>query len=506
MRILLVYPEYSATFWSFRYAIEFVDKKVFSPPLGLLTAAALLPKDWEKKFIDLNFELLSDDDLRWADYVLITALDTQKKSCMGIVERSKKIGAKVIVGGPFFSENHVDFPTVDHVFIGESENTMPQFVNDIRNGSTRRIYSSSEPCDLTTSPIPLFHLLKKENYAQISLQLTRGCPFNCEFCSVAKIFGKKVRMKTKEQVIAELSAIHDTGYKGRIMFADDNLICFPFVMKKEILPAIIRWNIGRNHPFKYFTQLSINLADDEELLKMMVDAGFDIVFLGIETVNDESLAETGKFQNRNRDILADVKKMQRAGLEVWSGFIVGFDHDKETVFDIMTRFIQESGITVPMPTILTPIRGTRLYERMEKENRILPMGDGERMVNYIPNMKTETLVQGFGRMVRTIWSPDVYYNRVLTFLREVKPRRNDSVFISDPISAMRIFGRVVWKLGILDEGRWWFWRLFFHTLLTDPKKLNLALYSWVQGYHFRKADSYQLQHNVKPVISNENPH
>jgi radical SAM superfamily enzyme YgiQ (UPF0313 family) len=504
MKILLVYPKYPATFWSFKYAIEFVDKKVISPPLGLLTVAALLPGDWEKKLIDLNFETLTDNDLRWADYLFITALDTQKESCAEVIERCKKNATKVVAGGPFFSENYKDFPAIDHVFIGEAEDTMPEFLKDLENNSTKRVYSSSRPCDLTKSPIPLYHLLKKENYAHLSLQLTRGCPFNCEFCSVSKIFGKKVRIKTKEQVIGELSAIFETGWRAGVMFSDDNLIGNIFVLKNEILPAMIQWNRKTNHTFKYLTQLSINLADDEELMRMMVDVGFETVFLGIETVDDDCLAETGKFQNRNRDILADVKKMQRFGLEVWSGFILGFDHDKETVFDNMIRFIQESGITVPMPTLLTPIRGTRLHERLEKENRLMYSADGKDLIlNFKPKMKLETLIEGYRRLVRTVWSPERYYARLLTFLKEVKPKRNDSVFTTSPWATLKIFIRVIWVLGILDKGRYWFWKLFFRTLLTRPEKLRLALALWVYGYHFRKADSYQLQYDVRPVIPSD---
>ena len=348
MKVLLVCPQNPVTYWGFQYALKFVSKKAAFPPLGLLTVAAILPHHYQKKLIDMNVEKLQDVDLLWADYVFISAMVVQKSSVGEVIDRCKKLGVKTVAGGPLFTSEYELFDDIDHLVLNEGEITIPAFLADLEQGTAKHIYTSSSWADLCTTPVPQWDLIKVNKYACLNIQYSRGCPFNCEFCDITALFGHIPRTKDSDQLLRELDAIYESGWTGGVFFVDDNFIGNKRKLIEDILPAIINWMVEHKHPFTFLTEASINLADDEDLMAMMVKAGFNEVFIGIETPDENSLSECQKTQNKNRDLIFCIKKIQSFGLGVEGGFIVGFDHDNPTIFTRMVEFIQESGIVLAM--------------------------------------------------------------------------------------------------------------------------------------------------------------
>jgi len=378
MKILLVYPEYPDTFWSFKHALKFISKKASLPPLGLLTVAALLPKEWEKKLVDMTATALIDRDIKWADYVFIGAMSIQKESVKKIIAQCKRLGTKIVAGGPLFTSGYEDFEDdVDYFILNEAEITLPLFLEDLKRGRLKHIYKSDQFPDIKKTPIPLWELADLNKYVTMCIQYSRGCPFNCDFCDVTFLFGHKMRLKAKDQILAELDSLYLQGWRGGVFIVDDNFIGNKRELKNEVLPAIIDWMEERKYPFSFTTQASINLSDDEELMHLMVQAGFGSVFVGIETPNEESLIECNKIQNKNRDLIACVKKIQKFGLIVNGGFIIGFDSDPLSIFESMIKFVQKSGIVSAMVGLLNAPRGTKLYQRLVKENRLLKEATGD---------------------------------------------------------------------------------------------------------------------------------
>ena len=294
MNILLVYPEYPDTFWSFKYALKFVSKKAAYPPLGLLTIAPLLPSHWEKKLVDLNIETLKPKDIVWADYVFIGAMSVQMRSAMEVIKSCISCNKKIVAGGPLFTEDFEKFPMVDHLVLNEAEITLPQFLSDLEAGKPQKIYHTADFADITKSPIPDYSLIRASNYSSLSIQYSRGCPFNCDFCDITALLGHKSRIKTTAQIIAELDNIYHSEWKGNIFFVDDNFIGNKPVLKNGLLPKLISWMQEHGNPYTFSTEASINLADDPELMKLMTRAGFAAVFIGIETPQETSLAECNK--------------------------------------------------------------------------------------------------------------------------------------------------------------------------------------------------------------------
>jgi len=488
LKILLVYPQYPDTFWSFKHALKIVSKKASFPPLGLLTIAAMLPNEWEKKLVDMNVTTLTDEDLEWADYVFISAMVVQQDSVREIITRCKKLNAKIVAGGPLFTTGYEEFDGVDHFVLGEAEVTLAPFLADLEKGKAKHIYTSTERPDISKTPIPLWSLINMNKYSSMPIQYSRGCPFDCDFCDIIILNGHKPRTKNKDQVLAELEALYNQEWHGSVFIVDDNFIGNKRKLKTEILPAIIKWMEEKKHPFILFTEASINLADDEELMRLMVEAGFNQVFVGIETPNEESLAECNKFTNINRDLVASVKKMQNHGLEVQGGFIVGFDSDPLSIFRSQISFIQRSGIVTAMVGLLNAPRGTRLYQRLKKENRLLKGISGDNTdcsINFIPKMNHETLINGYKHIVQTIYAPKQYYERVKTFLKEYKPQKRKGASRIQ-FYHIRAFFKSMWVLGVKEKGRRYYWKLFVSTLLRRPRSFPLSISLAVYGLHFRK--------------------
>jgi radical SAM superfamily enzyme YgiQ (UPF0313 family) len=489
LKILLVYPRYPDTFWSFKHALKFIFKKATFPPLGLLTVAAMLPGEWEKKLVDLNITNLTDKDIKWADYVFISAMVVQDDSAREVVDRCKKLGTKIVGGGPVFSVGYEEFghDDIDHLISNEAENTLPLFLEDLEKGCAKHSYASEEFPDIKKTPVPMWSLIDRKKYQSMTIQYSRGCPFNCEFCDIVIMNGHVPRTKTADQIIAELDALYDMGWRASVFFVDDNFIGNKRKLKSEILPAITKWMEERKHPFAFFTEASINLADDEELMRMMVKAGFDTVFVGIESPNEESLLECNKLPNKNRDLLASVKKIQNHGLQVQGGFIVGFDSDPVSIFKSQIDFIQKSGIVMAMVGVLMAPPGTRLYKRLKQENRLLPGGTGDNTdgsTNFIPRMGLEALVRGYKHVVDTIYAPKPYYERIRTLLKEYEPGNTRRIRIS--FLHLLALMRSTWVLGVQEKGRIHYWKLVIWTLLKKPRTFPLSMTLAVQGFHFRK--------------------
>ena len=491
MNILLVYPQFPDTFWSFKHALKFVHKKASSPPLGLLTVAAMLPQTWEKRLVDMNVQTLVDEDIAWADMILVSAMTVQRESTLKLIDRAYTAGKTIVAGGPLFTAEPEAFPKVDHLILNEAEITLPLFLSDLGRGKPQRIYQTDEYADMTQTPVPLWELIDLGSYDSLSLQFTRGCPFNCDFCNVTALLGHRMRMKTTRQLIDELDKIYELGWRRGIFIVDDNFIGNKRILKQEVLPAMIEWRKGKKG-CRFVTEASVNLSDDDELIDLMVRAGFTQVFVGIETPDDLSLAECSKTQNRNRDLVSSVKKLQQSGLQVMGGFIVGFDSDDETIFQRMIDFIQESGIVTAMVGLLQAPVGTQLYQRMLREGRIRNAYSGDNVdgeTNIIPKMDAQVLKDGYRKILDSIYSAKGFYERVRTFLKDYTPARHAVTLQWEEIAALI---SSIFEIGIKSKERKHYWKLFFWTLFHFPKKFPLAITFTIYGYHFRKVNELHV--------------
>ena len=487
MKVLLVYPEFPDTYWSFRHALKFEGKKAAFPPLGLLTVSAMLPPDWERRLVDMNVETLRAESIEWADIVMVSAMIVQNESLEEVVSLCRQLGKKVVVGGPYVSTSSERLPDADHIFIGEAEATLPEFINDLRLGIPRRIYQADERPSLELTPVPDFSLIDMRHYSAMNVQYSRGCPFNCEFCDIIEIYGRVPRTKSNEQMLAELEALKETGWRGLVFIVDDNFIG----NKKNVrlfLPDLIEWSRDNGNPFAYITEASLNLADDEALLQQMEAAGFGRIFVGIETPVEESLKQTQKGQNTRRSLLDSIHKIQSYGMEVMAGFIVGFDSDPDDIFDRQIRFIRESGIPLAMVGLLAALPDTQLWRRLEKENRLLDVSTGNNTdcsINFIPKMDAARLAEGYKSVLRNIYSPREYYHRALDCLSRfhadrIEPRQVS--FLND----LRAFSNLLFTLGIRDRSRMEFWAYFYQVVRHHTRDIAHALTLAAMGYHFRK--------------------
>ena len=487
MNILLVYPETPSTFWSFHNALKFVSKKSSEPPLGLLTVAAMLPKTWDKQLVDMNVSTLKDTDLEWADYVFISAMNIQIESFKKVVKRCNERGVKVVAGGPLCTTDYKSLEGIDHFVLNEAEITLPLFLKDLQNGSAQYVYETSEFPEIGSTPVPLWNLLDRKKYASMSIQYSRGCPFDCEFCSITLLNGHKPRTKTSGQFLQELEKLYDDGWRGAVFIVDDNFIGNKRKLKIDLLPLLIKWSKEHNYPFYFTTEVSINLADDDELVKLMVQAGFNHTFVGIETPNESSLTECGKVQNKSRDLIASVKKLQQKGLIVSGGFIVGFDNDPPSIFEQQIRFIQNSGIVTAMVGLLNAPSGTKLFKRLKEENRLLQIMSGDNMdgsMNFVPKMNHQKLKDGYRQVLQTIYSQKDYYERVKTFLKEYQLHSTNTTKVQ--FQEILALFRSLWVLGVLEKGKRFFWKLFFYSLVRHPRKFPVAITLAIYGFHFRR--------------------
>jgi len=487
MNVLLVNPQCADTFWSFKHALRFIARKVANPPLGLLTVSALLPVTWTKKLVDMNLSPLREEDVRKADLVFIGAMDIQRDSVLEIIRMCQRLNRKMVAGGPLFTSEPEEWPMIDYLVLNEAEITLPEFLTDLETGRTKHLYQTNEFPSLNISPVPDYYLLNLKKYATLSLQYSRGCPFDCEFCDITALFGRKVRTKTSRQVIAELESLYQLKHRGNIFFVDDNFIGNKARLKKELLPKLIAWMEKRKYPFRFNTEASINLADDEELMRLMGKAGFESVFVGIETPEQASLAGCNKMQNTERNMVEDIRKMQRFGLQVSGGFIVGFDHDSPSVFQRQIDFIQQSGIVTAMVGLLNAQKKTKLYQRLKDEKRLLDISSGNNTdfsMNFIPRMNLDFLMDGYRQVLTGIYGYKPYYQRVRHFLKNYRPGLH--IHRKMTFANVKALMRSMFVLGVLKQGQFYYWRLFVWTIFHCPENFPEAITLAIYGYHFRK--------------------
>jgi len=486
MKVLLINPEFPDTYWSFRHALPLEGKRCAFPPLGLMTVSRLLPDSWERRLVDLNVRRLRSSDIEWSDMVMVTAMLVQKESLKRIVRLCKAKGKRVVVGGPYVSTTLEALPEADHIFLGEAETTVPQFVADLARGMAKQTYQATEKPPLSITPVADFQLADMKHYSAMSVQYSRGCPFNCEFCDIIEIYGRVPRTKSNQQMLAEFDALHDLGWRGTVFIVDDNFIGNKKNVRR-LLPDLADWQKRHGYPFTLITEASVNLAEDEPLLANMRSAGFRRVFLGIETPVEESLHEAQKTQNRG-NLLDSVKKIQSYGMEVMAGFIVGFDNDPEDIFERQIKFIRESAIPLAMVGLLTALPDTQLWRRLKKEGRLLGESTGNNTncdLNFVPRMDPARLIAGYQSIMRTIYESSEYYQRTLDSLTRTSQNGSES----NPLgifSGAAAFMRIALKLGLLDRERKEFWYYFARAVLKHRDRLAEFLRLAAMGYHFRK--------------------
>jgi radical SAM superfamily enzyme YgiQ (UPF0313 family) len=484
MNILLVYPKYPDTFWSFKTVMKYISKKAAFPPLGLMTVGAMLPREWTVSLVDVNTRPLLDKQIKDADMVFISAMIVQQDSAREIVQRCKALGTSVVAGGPLFLSRHDQFPEVDHFVLNEAEITLPLFLEDLKKGTPQRMYSSDVRPDISTTPAPDWSLARMKDYATMSVQYSRGCPFNCEFCDIIVMNGRTPRTKAPAQIMAEFDSLYAAGWRGGVFIVDDNFIGNTNEVKK-MLPLLIQWQKERRYPFQFLTEASVNLADDSELMQLMSQANFHKVFLGIETPEVDSLRECGKHQNATRNLVQAVQTIQRHGMQVMGGFIVGFDNDTESTFDAQVRFIQQVGIVTAMVGLLNVLPHTRLWRRLSSENRLLDDSKGENTdgsLNFIPKMDRQTLLDGYHHVISQLYSRRMYYKRIKVFLKNYTPTVKSRFTMND----LQALIKSMYKIGLFSRASILYWQLVLKTAFTNIKLLPVVMDMIICGEHFNK--------------------
>ena len=489
MNALLIYPKFPDTYWSFKHALKFLGKRAAQPPLGLMTVAALLPAEWKKRLVDTNVERLRDRDLEWADVVMLGGMHIQQDALVAIVERCRARGLRTVVGGPIASSVTAADLKADHVVIGEAESLIGGLARDLEEGTAKPVYQATERPEMVTSPLPDLSLIKMRRYSTMAVQYSRGCPFNCEFCDIIEIYGRRPRTKAVAQVLAELDQLRAAGWREAVFIVDDNFIGNK-ARAKELCAALAEWRRQYKTSFDFITEASLNLADDPELMQLMKDAGFLSVFLGIETPDESGLIASNKLQNTRRSLLESVATIQSYGMQVMGGFILGFDTDGEDIFDRMVEFIQSSGIPIAMVGLLQAMPGTQLFRRLRREGRIVDPGHGDNTddkLNFLPHMDAAKLVEGYRSVLKRIYSCEAYYERVKLYLSRTQPKAEKRKSVQRWMTRenARAFVNSIIRQGILGRHRWSYWK-FLATVATRYRHcVGAAMTLAVMGYHFQ---------------------
>jgi radical SAM superfamily enzyme YgiQ (UPF0313 family) len=490
LKVLLVWPRFPSSFWSFDGIRELVPMKAEQPPLSLLTVAALCPKDWTMKLVDRAFEDLLDADILWADLVMVSGMRVQKDDIREILLRARALGKRTIIGGPFASsEPELLLRLADHVVVGEPDEVFSEIASDLERGASWRLYEVKEKPDVSRTPLPRFDLLKVDKYASMAIQFSRGCPFQCEFCDIITIYGRKPRAKRPAQLMAELDALYELGWREQVFIVDDNFIG-NHKLALELLLEIQEWQKRRGFPMFFYTEASIDLAQKPQLIEAMVKANFFFVFIGIESPSPKSLAEAKKFQNLRRDPLECVHFIQSQGLWVTAGFIIGFDSDTEEIFEQQREFIERAAIPWAMAGFLIAPPTTPLYDRMLKEGRLLM--DTTATSNFDPpNFKTvlplPVLLKGFKETLSSLYAPSAFYDRCYRSLVQWKAREPQKPPEIPLRPILGVAAHSIVRQGFLSNYRWAYWKFLlrlFGRWLLDPRKLSLGFAMLLSGHHF----------------------
>ena len=487
---LLVYPKQPPTYWGTNFALDIVGVKSTFPPLGLLTIAAMFPPEYELRVVDMNAARLRDSDLEWADMVFTSTMIVQRMSLQDVIERCNRAGVPVVAGGPHPTTYHDEIEGVAHFVLDEAEEIFPEFLRDLANGAAKAMYREPRKPDVTRTPVPRFDLIDMKSYYSMGVQFSRGCPFDCEFCDIIKLYGQVPRTKTPDQIVEEFESLYRLGWRGPVFLVDDNFIGNKREAMK-LLPVIAEWQKARGYPFTLSTEASVNLARMGKLMDVMVEAGFDTVFLGIETPNPKALIKTKKPQNTNkRDenyLLNAVCTIQGKGMQVQAGFILGLDGDDEGVFDAQIEFIREAGIPVAPIYLLTALKGTDMYERLKRENRLVetPLGANATIINFRTEMDRRTLIEGYMRVTTTLYDPTLenYLERCLTLIEHLAPVPH----LHRPRSRNAVFADLMGVRGQLSARQIPAWTKYIAKVSRDhPRMLPMAIRLAAQGIHFEK--------------------
>lgn len=482
--MLLVNPLFPTTFWGYQYSLGFIGKRASLPPLGLVTMAASLPAEWQVRLVDLNLRPLGDADILWADAVLVGGMLLQQESMREVTARARALGRRVVVGGPAAAVAPELFSSAHVVFCGEVEGRSGELVGAVE-GSEPGPLVLRPPAgvypELGEAPAPRFDLLELSQYASMSVQYSRGCPFSCEFCDVIELYGRAPRVKSAGQVLAELEALYTLGWRGSVFVVDDNFVGNRRAVR-HLLPGVEAWQEEHGRPFDLYTEASLDLAGDDGLVRAMVAAGFSAVFVGIETPSREALAAANKRQNLRVDVPSAVDRLMRAGLEVMGGFIVGFDSDDREIFAAQRELIRSSAIPVAMVGLLSAMPGTALWRRLEREGRLRgrPSGDQFERPNFQPVMDEEELLTGYAELMARIYAPREYYRRCAGLISRIGRTPGVEGRTLEGLGALL---RAIVRIGLLGRRRRYFWGLLWRGLLRGPRALRRAVTCAIKGEH-----------------------
>ena len=502
-RCLLIHPKFSPySFWNFVEVSKIVGAKYQAAPLGLMTVAALLPQEWEIKLIDTNVESLLDEHFEWADLVFTGGMLPQQIGILDIITLSHQRNKPVVVGGPDPTSQPHLYQSADYLVLGEGEVTIPIFLNDLANGSKGGEYKTSEYADMTKAVVPRFDLINFDNYIHLNIQFTRGCPFNCEFCDIVELYGRKPRSKTPEQMVKEIQTLYDLNYRGHIDIVDDNFIGNKKQVK-ETLRAIKEWSKLNNYPFYYGTEASINLADDDELLQLMRDVDFRLVFTGLETPEDEVLEKVSKKINMNRSIVEATKKISSYGMVVNAGFIIGFDNENGQTAKRMNEFIQDTGICVAMLGLMYALPNTKLTKRLQLEGRLFEefsiftdnktqIDQASSGLNFITLRPRKDILRDFVDVISYIYKPEHYYERVISTCLNLKVTNKYKHNFKKTFKNLRSFSRILRRVGFNRTTGKSFWKMFFTVLLKNPKAIEWGVSLSAMFIHFYKHSNFVI--------------
>lgn len=485
MRVLLLYPLFPKSFWSFEKTLALVDCKALMPPLGLITVAAILPQEWEFRLVDHNIQEVTESDWDWAELVIISGMIVQKNDMLTQISEAKSRNKLVAVGGPYATTSPQEVETADFLILDEGEITLPMFIEAIEKGDRSGVFRSAEKPAVTETPIPRYDLLDLTAYDNMSVQFSRGCPFQCEFCDIIVLYGRKPRTKNPEQLLAELERIYELGWRGAVFMVDDN-----FIGNKRNVKLLLKelkiWMAEKGYPFGLTTEASVDLAQDDELMKLMVECNFKKVFLGIETPDQDSLALTSKFQNTRDPLTESINKITTAGMQVMAGFIIGFDGEKAQAGDRIVQFVEQTNIPLAMFSMLQALPSTALWDRLEKEGRLLNGSaniNQTTLMNFVPTRNIEDIATEYVNAFWQLYDPANYLERVFRYYMMLGSVKN-AKSLRPSWKTIRALGLILWKQGVIPQTRFLFWKNLIQVLIKKPRQLEIYLTLCAYLEHF----------------------